>query len=62
MELATLERLQKRCLHLFSVVIGRIFLKLAGNEDMHNNSDDFEFRPDPKTQFDSVYNNKSLLF
>ena len=57
MELATLERLQKRCLHLFSVVIGRIFLKLAGNEDMHNNLDDFEFRPDPKTQFDSVYNN-----
>ena len=36
----------KRCLHLFSVVFDRIFFILAGNEDMHKISDEFEFPPD----------------
>ena len=36
----------KRCLHLFSVVFNPILFILAGNEDMHQISDEFEFRPD----------------
>ena len=36
----------KWCLHLFSVVFDPIFFILAGNEDMHKISDEFEFRLD----------------
>ena len=37
---------EKRCLHLFSVVFDQIFFILAGNEDMHKISDEFEFPSD----------------
>ena len=43
MELAALERLKNRCHHFFSVAIDPILFKLAGNEDMHNILDEFEF-------------------
>ena len=46
MELAALERLKNRRHHFFSVAIDPILFKLAGNEDMHNILDEFEFRPD----------------
>ena len=46
MELGALERLKNRRHHLFSVAIDSIIFKLAGNEDMHNILDEFEFRPD----------------
>ena len=36
---------------LFSVAIDPILFKLAGNEDMHNISDEFEFRPDQTTEY-----------
>ena len=45
MELAALERLKNRRHHFFSVAIEPILFKLAGNEDMHNILDEFEFRP-----------------
>ena len=45
MELAALERLKNRRHHFFSVAIDLILFKLAGNEDMHNILDEFEFRP-----------------
>ena len=48
MELAALERLKNRH-HFFSVAIDPILFKLAGNEDMHNILDEFEFRPDLTT-------------
>ena len=41
----------KRCLHLFSVVFDLILFILAGNEDMHNISNSFEFRPDRTTVY-----------
>ena len=41
----------KWCLHLFSVVFDPILLILAGNEDMHKISDEFEFRPDRTTDY-----------
>ena len=41
----------KWCLHLFSVVFHPILFILAGNEDMHNISDGFEFRPDRTTNY-----------
>ena len=44
-ELAALERLKNRH-HVISVDIDRIFFKLAGNKDMHNIMNEFEFRPD----------------
>ena len=45
-ELAALERLKYRCHHVISVDINPIFFKLAGNKDMHNIMNEFEFRPD----------------
>ena len=42
---------EKRCLHLFSVVFDQIFFILAGNEDMHKISDEFEFPPDRTTDY-----------
>ena len=37
------------CLHRFSVAFDPILFMLAGNEDMHKISDEFEFRPDRRT-------------
>ena len=37
-------KMGKRCLHLFSVVFDPILFILAGNKDMHNILDKFEFR------------------
>ena len=51
MELAALERLKNRSHHFFSVAIDPILFKLAGNEDMHNILDEFEFRPDLTTDY-----------
>ena len=49
-ELAALERLKNRCHHVISVDIDPIFFKLAGNKDMHNIMNEFEFRPDRTTE------------
>ena len=48
-ELAAFERLKNRCCHFFSVAIDKIHFKFVGNEDIHNISDEFEFRPDRTT-------------
>ena len=45
-ELAALERLKNRCHQVISVDIDPTFFKLAGNKDMHNIMNEFEFRPD----------------
>ena len=50
-ELAALERLKNRCHHIISVDIDPIFFKLAGNKDMHNIMNEFEFRPDRTTDY-----------
>ena len=50
-ELAVLERLKNRCHHVISIDIDPIFFKLAGNKDMHNIMDEFEFRPDRTTDY-----------
>ena len=36
----------ENCLHLFSAFFHPILFILAGNDDMHYSSDEFEFRPD----------------
>ena len=51
MELAVLERLRNRRHHFVSVAIDPILFKLAGNEDMHNILDEFEFRLDLTTNY-----------
>ena len=51
MELAALERLKNRCHHVISVDIDPTFFKLAGNKDMHNIMNEFEFRPDRTTDY-----------
>ena len=51
MELAALERLKNRRHHFFMVGIDPIDFKLAGNEDMHNILDEFEFWPDRTTDY-----------
>ena len=43
-ELAALERLK-------NLDIDPIFFKLAGNKDMHNIMNEFEFRPDRTTDY-----------
>ena len=50
-ELAALECLKNRCHHVVSVDIDPIFFKLAGNKDMHNIMNEFEFRPDRTTDY-----------
>ena len=50
-ELAALERLKNRCHPVISVDIDPIFFKLAGNKDMHNIMNEFEFRPDRTTDY-----------
>ena len=52
-ELATLERLKNRCHHVISFDIDPIFFKLAGNKDMHNIMNEFEFQP-PTTELAAV--------
>ena len=59
MELAALERLKishrlimgKWCLQASSFIFDRIFVKLAGNQDSHKISDEFEFRLDQIRHF-----------
>ena len=48
-ELAALERLKNLCHDVISVDIDPIFFKLAGNKDMHNIMNEFEFQPDRTT-------------
>ena len=50
MELTALERL-KIGHHFFSAVIDPLLFKHAGNEDMHNILDEFQFRPDLTTDY-----------
>ena len=38
--------MQKRCLHFFSAVFHPFLFILAGNDDMHESFDEFEFWPD----------------
>ena len=45
-ELAALEHHKNQCLGFVSVAIDPFLFKLADNEEMHNNLDEFEFRPD----------------
>ena len=50
-ELSALECLKNRCHRVISVDIDPIFFKLAGNKDMHNIMNEFEFRPDRTTDY-----------
>ena len=50
-EVAVLDHPENRCRHFFSVAIDQIHCKFVGNEDMHNISDEFEFRPDRTTDY-----------
>ena len=40
---------KKRCCHFFSADFYPILFILAGNDDMHESSEEFEIRPDPTT-------------
>ena len=59
MELAALERLKislrlimgKWCLQASSFIFYQIFVKLAGNQESHKISDEFEFRLDRISHF-----------
>ena len=49
LELSALARLKNSCImlcHSSAFIFDRIFFILAGNEDIHNISDEFEIRPD----------------
>ena len=41
----------KWCLHANIFIIDRIFVKVAGNHDMHKTSDEFELWPDQTGHF-----------
>ena len=57
--LAALERLKKShrlimgkcCLHASSFIFDRVIIKVAGNQDRHKSSDEFDFGPDQTTHF-----------
>ena len=38
--------MEKQCLHFFSAVFHPFLFILAGNDNMHESSDEFGFRPD----------------
>ena len=56
-ELAALEGLKKShrlimgkcCLYASSMIFNRIIIKVAGNQDRHKSSDEFDFGPDQTT-------------
>ena len=58
-ELAALERLKKShrliigkwCLHASSFIFDRIIIKVAGNQERHKSSNEFDFGPDQTTHF-----------
>ena len=58
-ELAALERLKKFhrliigkcCLHASSFIFDRLIIKVAGNQDRHKSSNEFDFGPDQTTIF-----------
>ena len=41
----------KCCLHASSFIFDRIIIKVAGNQDRHKSSDEFDFGPDHTTHF-----------
>ena len=41
----------KCCLHASSFILDRIIVKVAGNQDRHKSSDEFDFGPDQTTHF-----------
>ena len=41
----------KWCLHASAFIFDRIIIKVAGNQDRHKSSDEFDFGPDPTTHF-----------
>ena len=41
--------MEKQCCHFFSTVFYPILFILAGNDDMHESSKEFEIQPDPST-------------
>ena len=41
----------KCCLHASSFIFDRIIIKVAGNQDRHKNSEEFDFGPDQSTHF-----------
>ena len=43
--------MEKWCLQASSFIFDQIFVKLAGNQDRHKISDEFEFRPDQISHF-----------
>ena len=51
LELHVLQRWKRWCLQLFSVTFDRVFVKLAGNEDRHKSSNEFEFGSDRNIHF-----------
>ena len=38
--------MEKCCLHAGSFIFDRIIIKVAGNQDRHKSSDEFDFGPD----------------
>ena len=43
--------MRKLCLHASSVIFDRIIIKVAGNQDWHKNSVEFDFGPNQTTHF-----------
>ena len=60
MEFAALEHLKNQRHHFFSVAIDPILFKLAGNEDMRNILDEFEFRPPQTTELAALERRKKF--
>ena len=44
--------MKKCCLHASSFIFDRIIIKVAGNQEKHKSSDEFDFGPDQTTHFE----------
>ena len=62
LELRALERWKKWCLQLFSVTFDWIFVRLAGNEDRHKSSREFDFRLEPIIHFGVISQEDGNVF
>ena len=62
LELLVTEHLKKCCEHNSTFIFGRIFIKLAGNKNMHKVLDEFDFQSDRTIFFGVTHTWASKIF
>ena len=50
----------KCCFHASSLIFYQIIIKVAGNQDRHKSSDEFDFGPDQNTHFNLPFSDENF--